>query len=339
MPLLSPGTLRKKLPISAENEAFIQKSREDIQKILDGQDPRILLILGPCSIHDPTSALEFATRVKELSTHISDLFYPVMRVYLEKSRTSTGWKGYAFDPDLNGTCDIEKGLTLSRKLLLDLTELQVPLATEFLDTATTYYLQDLISWGCIGARTTTSQVHRQIASSLPMPIGFKNSTDGNVQLAIDGILAAAQSHSYIGLNEDGQASIINSKGNPEGHLVLRGGSSGPNYSKESIQNTLKLLREHDLPSRVIIDCSHDNASRLHEKQINVFNSAIEQIIEGNSAIKGLLLESHLHAGKQPLPAFQYGISITDPCLDFDTTEKLIKWGYKQCEKELTHLLG
>lgn len=343
----SPEELRNKLPLSEAAQAFISNTRRDVARILDGEDSRLLLIVGPCSIHDLQAAKEYATRLSELLNEVSDQFLVLMRAYIEKPRTTLGWKGYVYDPDLNGGHDMEKGLTQTRRFFLDLAELSLPVATEFLDIPTTYYLSDCVSWGCIGARTTTSQVHRQIASSLSLPIAFKNNTDGNVKVAIDGIMSAANPHSFVGINPRGETALLKSKGNPHGHIILRGGKEGPNFNPEALANTLELLRQADLPARLLIDCSHDNADRLHEKQIKVFNAVINQVTEGNSAIRGLLLESNLRAGKQqhiiggePL---KYGVSITDPCLDWETTEQLIKWGYNQCKcqtgKELMGNLG
>jgi 3-deoxy-7-phosphoheptulonate synthase len=258
-----------------------------------------------------------------------------MRVYLEKPRTALGWKGFLYDPYLDNSNNVLDGLHLSRKLLLDIAALEIPAATEFLDPLTAPYLSDLISWGCIGARTVTSQPHRQLASSLAMPIAFKNSVDGNIDSAINGILSASIPHTYIGSQSNGTLGIVNTLGNPYGHVVLRGGKEGPNYDPQAISYTLERLHNANLPLRLLVDCSHDNSFRRHEEQPAVFQSILHQIVEGNNYIKGLLLESHLYQGNQPLniSSLKYGVSLTDPCLDWQTTERLIKWGYHYLEKE------
>jgi 3-deoxy-7-phosphoheptulonate synthase len=264
-----------------------------------------------------------------------------MRCYVEKPRTQGGWKGFAFDPNLNNTQDIEAGLFKSRSLFYKLTRLKVPIATEFLDHATSHYLDDFVSWGCIGARTTTSQIHRQLASSLPLPIGFKNTTDGDIQAAIDGMISASTPHTFIGVNLKGQLSLIESKGNKNTHLILRGSLSAPNYDKDSLNKCLHSFKKKGVSPKILIDCSHDNSRKIHENQITVFQTCIDHILNGNTFIKGLLLESHLFEGKQKMSAtpLKYGVSITDSCLGFDATKDLIYEAYAKWQQESLSLFS
>lgn len=330
-PLPTPEQLLTELPMSDDDRSFVQKVRTEIINILNGKDHRHLLIVGPCSIHDVEAAKEFAKNLKELAEEVKDTFLVLMRVYFEKPRTVLGWKGLLFDPFLDNTHQVEKGIRITRQLLIELTKDSVACAAEFLDPSSAYYFGDLISWGCIGARTAESQTHREIASGLPMPVGFKNNTDGNPKIAINGVLAAKASHTFIGFNRQGQASVIHTKGNPDCHVVLRGGENGPNYDPKSISLALHSLKQMKLPERLIIDCSHDNSNHKHEKQIQVFQSVISQIIEGNTQIKGLAIESNLYSGNQDhrFGMLKYGVSITDACLDWETTQQMIRWG---CEK-------
>ncbi len=333
--IISPKELKTRYPLSKDDEAFISSCRSEVQNILNGDDKRILLIVGPCSIHDEKSALEFAKKLKILSSDVKNTFFLLMRCYVEKPRTQGGWKGFAFDPHLDNSHDIEAGITRCRSLFRELTRLKVPIATEFLDHATTLYLDDLVSWGCIGARTVASQTHRQLASHLPLPIGFKNTTEGNIEVAIDAMISSSHPHTFIGVNPEGKASLIHSKGNNDAHIVLRGGAISPNYDKTSLQECLRLFDKKGYPPKILIDCSHDNSKRVHEKQIDVFNTCIDHILEGTSFIKGLLLESHLFSGKQSLTSpLKYGVSITDSCLDFETTKDLIYNAEAKCKKEL-----
>lgn len=345
-PLPAPAELIKNLPIQLAQEHFISQARQEIKKILLGENPRLLLIVGPCSIHDLKAAKEFAQRLKELSEQISDIFYVVMRVYFEKPRTALGWKGLLYDPHLDGSNNITAGLKLTRQLLLDLACMEVPAAAEFLDPLSSCYFGDLISWGCIGARTASSQTHRQMASGLPMPVAFKNSTDGNLDIAINGIIAASEPHTFIGINELGCVSAIHTHGNPDTHIVLRGGESSANYDPQSLSLVADRLKKANLPLRLLIDCSHDNSRRKHEQQCVVFQSCIHQFLDGNKNIRGVILESHLFGGNQQLTAnladLRYAVSLTDPCLDWETTKELIEWGYAKiknenslCQKELT----
>ncbi len=335
--LPSPHELLQELPASIAQKQRIQAKRQEVCRILDGADPRLLLIVGPCSIHDITAAKEYATKLHQLAQSLNNVFCILMRVYFEKPRTALGWKGFLYDPWLNGSHDVATGLRWTRRLLLDLTDIGVAAAAEFLDPASAYYFGDLITWGCIGARTAASQTHRQMASGLSMPIAFKNSTDGNVDVAINGILNAAAEHSFIGVNAMGCLSTVHTRGNAYGHVVLRGGENKPNYDPQSISRTLKRLHKANLPQRLLIDCSHDNSLRQHQRQTVVFQSVINQIVEGNRNIRGALIESHLEAGNQPFTAspseLKYAVSLTDACLDWATTERLIRWGDAALNRE------
>lgn len=335
-PLPSPATLLQQYPLCYEEAAFIEKTRKEIIQILDREDPRILLITGPCSIHDVDAAEEYALRLSKLSQELSDQFLIVMRVYFDKPRTHVGWKGLLVDPYLDGSHAIDEGLQLTRKLLLRLAQLKMPTAAEFLDPSSSSYFGDLISWGCIGARTSESQTHRQMASGLPMPIAFKNSTSGSVEVAINGILAASQPQTFIGINTEGYVSRVRSEGNPYCHLALRGGEKKSNFDPVSVSQAMTALNSAGLPERVIIDCSHDNSNRKHEKQMAVFQSVIQQISDGEEGICGLILESHLYAGNQPLlldkTKLKYAVSLTDPCLDWISTERLLAWGCEALRK-------
>lgn len=321
--------LKTSLPLLPTHHHFIQESRETVRAILNGTDPRLLLIIGPCSIHDPLSAKEFALRLAELAHHVASKFFLVMRVYCEKPRTASGWKGFLYDPLLDGSHAMLLGIEWTRQLLLELATLQVPTATEFLDPLTAFYYDDLITWGSIGARTASSQIHRNLASALSMPVGFKNGVAGNISAAIHGALTASQPHTYMSISEEGKTIIYQTKGNPDTHIVLRGGESKPNYDPFSVSQALHHLEHVKLPARLLIDCSHHNSGKKHEQQLGVFQSVIHQIIEGNSHIRGLMLESHLHAGRQIMtnnPSnLEYGVSITDSCLNWDSTMHLINW--------------
>lgn len=332
-PLFSPDHLHREQPSDEFQREFIMYSRETIRKILNGNDPRLLLIVGPCSIHDIIAAKEYATKLKQLATQVASHFFIVMRTHFEKPRTATGWKGMVYDPHLNGSHDIASGLRRSRQLLLDLASLKVPTATEFLDPIIPHYYGDLISWGSIGARTAASQIHRQFVSGLSMPIGFKNGTDGDLSVAFNAIASSSKPHAFIGLNPSGQASIIHTRGNPDVHLVLRGGHSKPNYDPGSLGTILEQMSHSHLPPCLVIDCSHDNSNRKHENQLPVFQSVIHQFLAGNNKIKGMMLESHLQAGNQDFPTspslLKYAISLTDPCIDWNTTEQLIMWGHSK----------
>lgn len=326
--LKSPNELKKQIPLQVRQEEFIKQQRLATCNILDGSDSRMLLVIGPCSIHDVKAAQEYAMNLKELATEVEDEFLILMRVYFEKPRTALGWKGILHDPHLDRSNDITHGIEITRQLLVEMAHLEVAVAAELLDPFSINYFSDLISWGCIGARTTSSQTHRQLASGLSIPIGFKNSTDGNIHHAVNGVLSAAVPHTYLGIDDNGRAAAHTTTGNPLGHVVLRGGKDQPNYDAQSVSRALKLLREANLPERMIIDCSHDNCMGLYEHQRVVFQSVINQRCEGNSAIRGLILESHLKSGHQKLDEtpLKHGVSITDPCIDWDTTAQLVRWG-------------
>lgn len=328
--LISPRALKEEFHLSPEQAVFIQESRRQVEQILSGDDRRLLLIVGPCSIHDTRAAKEYAAKLKALADQVSDSFLVVMRTYFEKPRTALGWKGLLYDPHLNGSHDISMGLRQARDLLLHLAEIQMPAATEFLDPLTPRFLEDLISWACIGARTAESQTHRQFASGLPMPVAFKNSTSGNIDVAINGVLSASSPHAFFGIDETGHVAIIRTRGNSHAHIALRGSEQKPNYDAPSIAMVLDRLKNARIPPQIIVDCAHDNSCRKYEEQTVVFESVIQQYLNGNDAIRGLALESHLFAGNQRFVSdtskLHYAVSLTDPCLDWNTTEQLIRWG-------------
>lgn len=318
-----PSDLNRKFPLTEQLKQFINQSRETVQNILVSKDSRFLVIVGPCSIHDTKGALEFAKLLKRLQESCPSLFL-VMRTYFEKARTSYGWKGLFYDPYINGSNQIPCGLSLGRELLIKLAELEVPAACELLDPLMHCYIEDLITWSCIGARTSSSQVHRQIASGLKMPVGLKNTTDGNIETAVYGVLSANQGHAFLNMNKDGKVCIQNTSGNPFAHVVLRGGENGPNYHREAISEASEMLRQMRLSDSLIVDCSHDNSRKNHRLQTEVFNSVLSQVLDGNQAIKGAMLESYLFAGNQHIENdLKYGISITDACLSWEDTESLL----------------
>lgn len=332
-PFTTPRQLHERFPSTLEQQEHVHQSRQTIRNILSGKDPRFLLIVGPCSIHDINGAKEYARKLKGLADEISETCFVVMRSYFEKPRTALGWKGLIHDPMLDGSHQIEMGFELSRELLLYLAELKMPAGCEFLDPPAALYNGDLISWGCIGARTTASQVHRQIASDLPMPIAFKNSIDGNSESAVHGCLAASYPHAYLGMSMNGDLRVIHSKGNADTHIVLRGGQSKPNYDLTSARKAFQLLHRYGLPERLLIDCSHDNCRKKHELQRIVFETVIKQTLESEAPIYGMMLESYLFGGSQPLKGpletLQFGISVTDPCLSFEETEEILLWGHRE----------
>jgi 3-deoxy-7-phosphoheptulonate synthase len=320
-PLITPAVLAEELPLDDAGAEFVASSRAAMEDIILGQDDRLLVVVGPCSIHDPPAARDYAGRlVKQTAGFAGDLFV-VMRVYFEKPRTVVGWKGLINDPDLDGSFQINKGLRLARKLMLDLTALRLPVATEFLDTTLGQYYAELVTWGGIGARTVESQVHRELASGLSMPVGFKNRTDGNVQVAVDAICSARQPHWFPSLTKDGAPAVLGTSGNDRGHLVLRGGASGPNYSAESVHAAAELLRAAGLPPFLMVDCSHANSGKDAERQPAVAADLAARMAAGERAICGVMIESNLLGGAQDDRArpFVYGRSITDPCLSFEKT--------------------
>lgn len=330
--LPSPQEFIEKLGKRESREQFVSKSRKEIAEILFGNDKRLLCIVGPCSIHDIEAGLEYAKRLKKLAESVKDRILLVMRAYFEKPRTSVGWKGLILDPHLDQSFDVLVGITSARKFLSELIDMEIPTATELLDPITPQYIGDLICWSAIGARTTHSQTHRQLASGLSMPLGFKNTTDGSIKTAIHAIIAAQHPQTFMGINERGRASYIITKGNPYCHIVLRGGIRKPNYDSESVREVENELKAYHLPESIMVDCSHDNCNKAHAKQLEVFNSIMEQIQEGNESIKAVMIESNIHGGNQPFPQpkknLEHGVSITDPCIDFETTEALIRNGYE-----------
>jgi len=326
-PVIAPAELRQVFPISDRDREFVQNSREQVKRILRREDHRIMAIVGPCSIHDTDAAIEYARKLKQLSARVNDQMLLIMRAYFEKPRTTIGWKGLINDPDMNGTHLISKGLGIARGLLSKITAMGVPVANEMLDPITPEYLADMISWGAIGARTTESQTHREMASGLSFPVGFKNGTDGNLQIAIDAMKAARHPHSFLGINREGRTSIIQTTGNPDVHIVLRGGSRKPNYHPEDIAHTEEQLKKNDLPPTIMIDCSHGNSSKDHNRQAGVMQEVVEQIVNGNQSISGVMIESFLAPGCQKIPPdlsqLKYGVSITDACINWETTEQIL----------------
>jgi 3-deoxy-7-phosphoheptulonate synthase len=325
-PLLNPDFVHRELPITDAVATLVADTRDRIRNILQGKDQRLLVIVGPCSIHDVNAAYEYGQKLLKLRAELADQLEIVMRVYFEKPRTNIGWKGLINDPHLDGSYDINTGLHLARKLLLGLAELGLPSATELLDPIIPQYLADLVSWTAIGARTTESQTHREMASGLSMPVGFKNSTDGSLTAAVNAMLAASSPHHFLGINFHGLASIVTTTGNPDTHIVLRGGKSGPNYDAASLEKATKELARYNLNQRVMIDCSHGNSNKDYTRQTVVLQDIATQIKAG-SPIMGVMIESHLVAGSQPIPddlsQLTYGQSITDPCVNFDTTADML----------------
>jgi 3-deoxy-7-phosphoheptulonate synthase len=323
-PLLSPALLRHELPIDAAVADTVTRARAEVVDILDGRDDRLIVVVGPCSIHDPEAAMDYAGRLAAHTERVAGELRVVMRTYFEKPRSTVGWKGLINDPGLDGTYDVNTGLRTARRLLLDVSALGLPVGCEFLDPITPQFLADVVSWGAIGARTAASQVHRQLCSALSMPVGIKNPTDGDVQVAIDGVRAAAASHVFMGINRDGLAALITTTGNPDCHVILRGGSAGPNHDTASVAATLDRLRAGELPARVIVDASHGNSGKDHVRQAGVVHELAERLGAGEKGIAGLMMESFLVAGRQDLgPSMTRGQSITDACMDWNTTAALL----------------
>lgn len=322
--LITPQGLKQKLPLTDKAKKTITEGRQVIRNILDGTDKRLFVVIGPCSIHDTEAALDYARRLKILSEKVKDSIYIVMRGYFEKPRTTVGWKGLINDPHLNDSFEIEKGLHIGRKLLLDISELGLPLATEALDPISPQYLQDLISWSAIGARTTESQTHREMSSGLSCAVGFKNGTDGGLDVATNALKSVSHSHSFLGINSDGEVSIIKTHGNQYGHLVLRGGGGKPNYDLVNIKRSEQALEKSGLKANIMVDCSHENSSKDPANQPLVAKDVTSQILEGNKSIVGLMIESNIEFGNQKMTAkpadLKYGVSITDGCIDWQQTE-------------------
>lgn len=325
--LITPDELKAKFPLNDAEQRDIAQARATIADIIHGRDDRLLIVCGPCSIHDTDAALEYARRLKSLAAELSDSLYIVMRVYFEKPRTTVGWKGLINDPFMDGSFDVESGLHIARELLLELVNMGLPLATEALDPNSPQYLGDLFSWSAIGARTTESQTHREMASGLSMPVGFKNGTDGSLGTAINAMRAAAMPHRFMGINQTGQVCLLQTQGNIDGHVILRGGKK-PNYSAQDVAECEKQMQEAGLRPALMIDCSHGNSNKDYRRQPLVVESAIEQIKAGNRSIIGLMLESHLNEGsqssEQPRSDMRYGVSVTDACISWESTETLLR---------------
>ncbi len=327
-PIIAPSDLKQVFPLSLPAAKFVSDSRTTIRSILRGEDKRLMAIVGPCSIHDPKAALEYAERLAKLAVELKEQMFIIMRVYFEKPRTTIGWKGLINDPDLDGTHQISKGLGIARQLFCAITELGLPIASEMLDPITPEYLSDIISWGAIGARTTESQTHREMASGLSFPVGFKNGTDGGLKVATDAMAAACRPHSFLGINSEGKSSIVQTSGNPDVHIVLRGGNEAPNYFPEDIARTAGLLKANQLPSAIMVDCSHANSYKDHTRQGEVLDNIVMQLKEQPGSIAGIMIESNLEAGNQSIPddlsALKYGVSVTDKCVDWKTTEEMLR---------------
>jgi 3-deoxy-7-phosphoheptulonate synthase len=326
--LPTPAEIKGRLPVAEPVANSVMQGRRAIQRILDREDPRLFVVTGPCSIHDLEAAREYAGRLKTLAEEVGDTLRLVMRVYFEKPRTSTGWKGFINDPYIDDSFHIEKGLEMARSLLLEVAEMGLPAGTEALDPISPQYLSDLISWYAIGARTTESQTHREMASGLSAPVGFKNGTDGNLAVAINALHAASSAHHFLGINQAGQCAVFRTRGNAYGHVVLRGGGGRPNYGSVDVAICEKELRAAGLAANVVVDCSHANSNKDYRLQPLVMDDCVNQIVEGNQSIVGFMLESNLHEGNQPIPEdvaqLRYGVSVTDACMDWPTTESLIR---------------
>ncbi len=330
-PLAAPRVLKERLPISDASRTTVLEGRATVEKILSGEDSRLIAVVGPCSIHDPESALDYARRLNELKGRISDVFFLIMRVYFEKPRTKLGWRGLILDPRLDGSYDIESGLTQARGLLRNITAMGLPAGSEMLDPIVPQYIDDLVSWASIGARTTESQTHREMASGLSTPVGFKNGTDGSEDSAINAMASSLHPHGFIGIDQDGNTCVIHTKGNKDVFLILRGGRQGPNYHPWDTLRVEEMLRRAKLPQNIVVDCSHGNSERDPEKQPEVLRDVIAQWLEGRTSIRGFMLESNIRGGRQELTPGQiatltYGVSITDACLGWEETKELLERG-------------
>ena len=326
--LVTPDQLKQQVPVSVKGLATVSNARLTIKNIIDRSDPRMFMVVGPCSIHDIDAALDYATRLKTLAEEVSDTLFLVMRVYFEKPRTTVGWKGFINDPHLNDSFNISEGLHLGRKLLVDLAEMDVPTSTEALDPISPQFLQDMISWSAIGARTTESQTHREMASGLSSSVGFKNGTDGGLGVAINALQSVSAPHRFLGINHQGEVSVIHTRGNQHAHIVLRGGGGTTNYDSDSVATCEKQLLGAGIPANIMIDCSHANSEKDHNRQTKVLDEVAKQIDDGNRSIIGLMIESNINAGNQKILENQddmaYGVSVTDACVDWETTEKMIR---------------
>ena len=333
-PLISPRALKDELPADEVIAETVATARETIRRIIRGQDERLLCLVGPCSIHDPEAALDYARRLMALRETLADRLYIIMRVYFEKPRTTVGWKGLISDPHMDDSCDMEAGLRIARRLLLEINRIGLPAGTEMLDPITPQYIADLISWTAIGARTTESQTHREMASGLSMPVGFKNTTEGNLQAAVNAMQSSRRPHSFLGINQEGLTAIVRTSGNPDTHVVLRGGKT-PNYDASSIEQCRQLLAAASLEPRVMVDCSHAQTSKDYTRQPAVLEALVEQHRAGSDAIMGVMVESNIGAGNQPLSGdrstLKYGVSVTDPCIDWATTEQCLRAAARSLE--------
>jgi len=326
--LVSPAQLKRHLPNSPEGDESVWQARQTIENILNGTDPRLLVVTGPCSIHDVDAAMEYAEKLNKLRTELSDTLYLVMRIYFEKPRTTVGWKGLINDPKMDDSFQIEEGLHAARRLLLYLAEMGLPAATEALDPISPQYLSDLFAWSAIGARTTESQTHREMASGLSTPVGFKNGTDGNLAVAINALQSVSQPHNFLGIDQAGQVTVIQTRGNGAAHIILRGGGGKPNYDSVNIAQCEETLRQAGLAENIMVDCSHGNSNKNFHLQPLVVEDVMGQIIGGNRSIMGIMLESNLQEGNQKIPAdlseLEYGVSVTDACINWAVTEKLLR---------------
>jgi 3-deoxy-7-phosphoheptulonate synthase len=327
-PMPTPEDLHERLPLSRRAAEVVMRERQALRNILDRKDPRMFVVVGPCSIHDPVAGLDYARRLKALQEEVRETLLLVMRVYFEKPRTTTGWKGYINDPDMDDSFHVERGMENARKFLLDVAELGLPTATEALDPISPQFLGDLITWTAIGARTTESQTHREMSSGLSTPVGFKNGTDGDIGIAVNAILSASHPHSFLGLNGQGRVAIVRTRGNQYGHVVLRGGGGRPNYDTVSVAMTEQALAKAKLPANIVVDCSHSNSFKNPDLQPLVMADVVNQVRFGNQSLIGVMIESNLVAGNQPIPPdlsqLTYGCSVTDACVDWETTEKMIR---------------
>ncbi len=334
--LVTPKQVKADLPTPEVSQQTVVAGRETIKQILSGSDSRMLVVIGPCSIHDPAAALDYAQRLREVTLKIQDRIFVVMRVYFEKPRTTLGWKGLINDPHLDDSFDIETGLRRARKLLIDITQMGMSTGTEMLDPITPQYMDDLVTWAAIGARTIESQTHREMASGLSMPVGYKNGTSGDLQIAIDAMVAARSAHRFLGIDTDGRTAVIQTHGNKHGHIILRGGKTGPNYDPQTLTQTSEALRAVKLCPGIMVDCSHANAAKKFQNQEHVWRNVIEQRLSGNHALMGLLIESNIVEGSQPFPQpvekLVYGQSITDQCIGWAKTQELLLWAYEQLRR-------
>jgi len=325
--LVSPDKFKQKFPVSQEITDHVERGRNTIRNILNREDPRLIVVVGPCSVHDTSAAIEYANRLVSLANKVKDQLFIVMRVYFEKPRTTVGWKGLINDPHLDGSFEIEEGMSLGRNLMIQINELGLPIANEALDPISPQYMQDLISWSAIGARTTESQTHREMASGLSVPIGFKNGTDGSLEVAISALQSVSSGHSFLGIDVNGSVAVVHSKGNQDAHIVLRGGGGKPNYDSVSVRLAEDELQAKDLAMNIMVDCSHANSNKAPQLQPLVLDNICQQILEGNQSIIGVMLESHLNEGAQKLgpdkSKLEYGVSITDGCIGWETTEQAL----------------